>query len=120
MWIFTIYGFYSIACATGPDGRPDPETVMVRARKKKHLQNLKDKFPSIEGEIATSKTADYRFRFLLPKAEWVPILGELAQEQSWSNFKSKVHANEAQCGEEYGRALHTVWGTMNALQREEN
>ena len=29
MWVFTIYGFYSIACASKPDGTLDPDTVMV-------------------------------------------------------------------------------------------
>jgi len=46
MWIFSRQGFFSIACADKPgSGRKiDPDTVMVRARLKAHLQNLKNRF----------------------------------------------------------------------------
>lgn len=92
---------------------------MIRGRKKKHLQNLRDKFPSIQGEIVASKDTDYRYRVIVPKPEWVLILSELAKEQSWSNFKSKAHANSAQCGNDYVNSLHEVWETMHNLQVNE-
>jgi len=40
MWIFSVLGFYSVACASNPDGALDPDTVMVRARKMQHLKNF--------------------------------------------------------------------------------
>ena len=45
MWIFTRYGFYSIACATTPDGALDLENVVVRARLRDHLCGLQERFP---------------------------------------------------------------------------
>jgi hypothetical protein len=116
MWIFTIYGFYSVACVKGADGRPVQDTVMVRARKKKHLQNLKDKFAAIEGEIITSNHADYRYRVVMPKDVWVSILSELAAEQRWSNFKNEVADNWALCGSDYHETLHEVWEAGRKLQ----
>jgi hypothetical protein len=47
MWIFSVEGFYSVACATKPDGSIDRQTVMIRARRKQHLQNLKVRFPAL-------------------------------------------------------------------------
>ena len=120
MWIFTIYGFYSIACAAGADGQPDPATVMIRARKRQHLESLKVRFPVITAGIITTADSDYRYRVVLPKPDWLPILGALAEEQTWSNFKSRVHANYKKCGVDYGTALHDVWETMNRLQIQED
>lgn len=119
MWLFTIYGFYSIACADGQDGLRDPNTIMIRGREKRHLQNLKNKFPMIQEEIITTWNTDYRYRIVLTKAKWVPVLSELAQEQTWANFKNKVDNNSGQCGDDYAEALHKVWETMYGLQPRE-
>ena len=117
MWIFTRYGFYSVACASTPDGSLDKETVMVRGRRKDHLQNLRDRFPVIaDAEIVTMADRDYRYRFVVPKSVWAPILAQLAEEQEWSNFKSEVAAYQGAEGASYVRALHDVWGIMYRVQ----
>ena len=118
MWLFTIYGFYSIACARNNDGKLDTDTVMVRARARGHLKNLKDKFPQIEGEILATKETDYRYRLLMPKAQWLAILQDIGQEQDWSNFKDKVHQSETLCGQDYAKSLHQVWDLMYKLQKQ--
>jgi hypothetical protein len=63
MWLFTRYGFYSIACANKPDGSLDTQTVMVRARRIAHLRSLQKRFPALAaGEILTWPKRDYRYR----------------------------------------------------------
>jgi hypothetical protein len=100
MWVFTKYGFYSIACAdqAGRGRKIDPDTVMVRARTKQHLQNLKERFAFmlVGGNFAIEdrKETDYRFRILMPKATWVKMLTVLAEEQEWSNFKNEASKME--------------------------
>src|ERR1019366_6422301 len=82
MWIFTRYGFFSIACATGADGAIDADTVMVRSRLREHLLNLKARFPETElgkAKIQSSGRTDYRYRIVLPKVAWVAALAELAK-----------------------------------------
>jgi hypothetical protein len=117
MWIFVRYGFYSVACASKPDGSLDKETVMVRARSKDHLQNLRDRFPAIaDAEIVAMPDRDYRYRLIVPKQLWVPILAELAEEQDWSNFKNEAAAYQGRSGASYLTALHEVWATMYRLQ----
>src|ERR1035438_6454471 len=82
MWVFTRYGFYSIACASKSDGSLDKQSVMVRARCIAHLQGLQKRFPALAvGEIRKLPNHDYRYRLIIPKASWIAIIGELAQEQ---------------------------------------
>jgi len=58
MWIFTRYGFYSIACASTPDGALDMENVMVRARLRDHLCGLQERFPDLAStDITTTQNA---------------------------------------------------------------
>ena len=83
MWLFTRYGFYSIACADKPDGSLDTQTVMVHARRIARVCKVcRKRFPALAaGEILTWPKRDYRYRLIVPKTSWVAIIGELAQEQ---------------------------------------
>jgi hypothetical protein len=125
MWIFTKYGFFSIACANDAGGKIDPDKVMVRTRLREHLDSLKERFPKTvlgQAEIQVSEHTDYRYRIVVPKADWVAALAELATEQTWANFKTeagrfsiakkKAHA--------YVDALHSIWDVMHRLQMKED
>lgn len=118
MWVFSKIGFYSIACANRPGTNEiDPNMVMVRARIKKHLQNLRDRFPSLAGvEILVWPGRDYGYRLIIPKAVWVDVLKELAEEQTWNNFKNEAAKNHGRTGANYTRALHEIWRVMFSLQ----
>jgi len=121
MWVFTRYGFYSIACASKPDGSLDSQSVMVRARCIDHLRSLRKRFPTLSGgKILEWRNRDYRYRLIVPKASWAAILGELAQEQQWSNFKDEAAGYQGTSGRAYARALHEVWAVMNQLQQDED
>jgi len=120
MWVFTRYGFYSIACASKSDGSLDNQSVMVRARCITHLRNLQKRFPALAGgNILELPHYDYRYRLIIPKESWTAIIGELAQEQEWSNFKNEAERYQGESGKRYVRALHTVWGVMHRIQQEE-
>ena len=119
MWIFTRYGFYSVACASATDGSLDKETVMVRGRRKDHLQNLRGRFSVIsDAKIITTADNDYRYRLILSKRTWVTILAEMADEQDWSNFKNEAAAYQGKSGAAYLTALHEVWATITACSAE--
>jgi hypothetical protein len=116
MWLFTRYGFYSIACARQPNGLLDPCTVMIRARRSSHLRNLQRRFPTLaNAEIVSLPNRDYRYRLIVPKEAWVRVIAELAQEQEWSNFKAET-ARYQSAEPEYVGALHDVWSVMYHLQ----
>ena len=116
MWLFTRYGFYSIACASKHDGALDLKTLMIRSRLKAHLEKLQARFPRLSGaEIFTSPIRDYRYRILVDREVWEVVVAELVKEQTWSNFKNEVATFGG--GDEYVRALHEVWHVMHRLQR---
>lgn len=121
MWLFTTYGFFSVASAWANEDKKtytiDPDNMMIRSRVKQHLVNLQDRFDVLtEYEIKTSVTNDYMFRMMVPKAIWVNCIAELASEQMWSNFKDECHENEERLGKAFVMALHAVWGIMLKLQ----
>ncbi len=121
MWVFTRYGFYSIACANKADGKLDPDTVMVRARLREHLKALQERFAETEigkAEILNWSQRDYRYRIVVPKAVWAGALTEMAVEQTWSNFKNEAgrFARIKHMAYGYVDALHSVWEVMYGLQ----
>jgi hypothetical protein len=125
MWIFTRYGFVSVACASKKNGKIDEETVMVRARSRQHLVNLQERFPDTElgkAEILSAAGTDYEYRVILPKAKWVSILSELAMEQTWSNFKneSSRFASEKRMTHSYVDVLHEIWHVMQRFGARED
>jgi hypothetical protein len=121
MWIFTRYGFYSVGCADKPDGSLDTETVMVRARRVAHLRSLQKRFAALaDCKILTWPKRDYRYRIIVSKTSWIAVLGELAAEQNWSNFKNEAAKYDAASNKDYVRALHDVWSVMNRLQECED
>jgi len=117
MWLFTRYGFYSIACARKPDGTLDPQLLMIRARRITHLKTLQQRFRSLANvDIVTLPERDYRYRLIVPKELWARVVAELAEEQEWSNFKNEVTSYQGTAGSAYIRALHEVWLTMCDFQ----
>ena len=117
MWLFLPEAFISVACARKPDGSLDPDTVMLRARRKDHLQNLQKRFADIAAaEIRVTPRNDYRYRVVIPKAKWAEILSELVLAQDYSNFKNEAARYQGQKGAAYIHALHEVWNVMHRLQ----
>ena len=50
MWIFTRYGFFSIACpkiAYAESDSLQEDRLMIRARRRKHLEALQARFPEL-------------------------------------------------------------------------
>ena len=122
VWIFTKYGFFSAVCARQGDGshfQPvDPDRIMVRARLKSHLTNLKQAFPVqlADCEIMEFPGTDYAYRIFVSKEAWAHVVTELTMEMDYDNFKSKVASFQGADGADYEHALHEVWSVMNRLQ----
>ncbi len=122
MWLFTRYGFFSAVCARRGDGgqeQPvDTERIMIRARDRRHLQALVDRFAEQLGdaEILENTGTDYRFRVFASKSVWMDVVSQLAGETDYDNFKSAVSRHLGTDGADYIHALHSVWSTMYNLQ----
>ena len=111
MWIFSIYGFYSVAAG-------EKNQLMVRSRMRQHLEALQRRFPKQlgNGKIVESRTNDYKFRLVVGRKAWESVVVELAKEQTWSNFKGQVAKNKDHMASGYEDALHRVWAIMHGLQ----
>ena len=119
MWLFTIYGFFSVACVVRRDGTLDTSSVAIRARCYDHLKNLCIRF-SLRQKIHRTPEADYRYRITMSKAKWARLTAKLAAEQTWSNFKAEAQLWEREVGWEYVASLHAVWYEMYHLQAASN
>lgn len=112
-----------------PDGWDTEPWTMVRSRVRDDLVQLVERY----GELVPSRTDiielshhDYPHRLLVPQREWVAVIGRLAEDVQYSNFKQAV-AEQARTPEE-GQAraalYHRVWSVMYGaeewLQRRVN
>lgn len=120
-WLFTKYGFFSAVCARqgdGAHGSPvDPDRIMVRARRREHLERLIAAHSAELGgaEVHESPGTDYRFRVFVDKTVWAEVMKRLVLETDYDNFKSAV--GQAMPDERgYQHALHDIWSVTNRLQ----
>ena len=109
MWLFTTQGFYSVVAH-----RRDPDKVLVRARAREDLEFLREQIRKLR--IYSDLSADYRWRAIATRAEWVAALAQLASEIDYDNFKSAV---SVRLGYERSRVYEHVWGELLSLQRED-
>ncbi|SRR6266566_7268388 len=117
MWLFTRYGFFSIACASKPDGTLNHDQVMIRARRDAHLQALQYRFPQLrEYKSLVFDNRDYRYRLIIPKDVWIDVLTGIAREQEWSNFKDEAGRFQGSKGEDYLKVLSRIWTITRELQ----
>ena len=101
MWIFSKSGFLSIV-----EHREDPDTLIVRARSARPLE---ENWP--ECEIITLEEADYRFRIITERDSVLTTVARLVDSVDYDNFKNACHERG-----EYQRALGSVWRVMFEFQ----
>jgi hypothetical protein len=110
MWLFTQYGFFSIAVYR-------PGRVQIRARAVAHLQRLKLRF-GWKDRIRRTRPADYPYRLEIDQERWAHALWELAREQTWSNVKGAA-GRAFGPGDPYTEAMHAVWAYLACNLEEE-
>ena len=94
---------------------------MVRSRDRGHLEALQERFPELAGfTIHESPNNDYRFRLFCPKELWAPILGKLALDVDYDNFKDAVGAWQGKQGRAYQNAHSDVWVVMYDFQKHKH
>jgi hypothetical protein len=106
MWLFTTKGFYSVV-----EHRDDPDYLLIRCRVKSDLENLLDHMPTME--MVETKNADYRYRAVVPRREWLATMLELGDELDYDNFKDAVKKRQ---GAERSSVYLRVWQVLLHLQ----
>ncbi len=105
MWLFIKDAFVSIVEAHG-----EPHNVLVRARRKKHLETF---LPEHEKSITEDSNRDYRFRVKVSKEAIATIVSQyVLKSLTYDNFKGAQSHQDPQ----WTRALHDVWDVMYRLQ----
>lgn len=98
------------------DGR-----MLIRARCRQDAFNLFNEHHETlktMTEPSSDPTRDYRWRLSISRAEWLILATRLAEQVTYSNFKSACHKRPDQ--ESKAGALMKVWQVMADVQREEN
>ena len=109
MWLFTDQGFYSVVAHNR-----DPGKLLVRARVREDLEALREQIPEIR--IYSDRRADYRWRAVVTRAEWVKAVALFAASIDYPNFKQA--AADRQPGDRLP-IYQRIWGELLALQQAE-
>ena len=111
MWLITPTGFFSIV-QKPTDAQAN--TLTVRARVRQDLETLRAQCLPGLGKIEESRTNDYRFRAVAPRAEVAAALAEMVNRLDYGNFKSQVAKVQ---GPERAHLYHDVWNVLYRLQK---
>ena len=105
MWVFTSKGFLSAV-----QHRANKDRVMIRARRKEHLEATICK--EVNEQVFETEYADYRFRITVSKVEFSDFLVGQVKAIDYDNFKNSIPESENQ----YHDACLKVWGALYATQ----
>ena len=105
MWIATKHGFYSIV-------QKAPTNFHIRARVRRDLENLL-KLTATDWEILEWPLADYRYRVIVERKDFVEVMGALALDLDYPNFKSQIAKTPDQRAKL--DAFHQIWALLAQL-----
>lgn len=111
MWLTTTRGFYSIV-----EHRDSPDMVLVRGRKRAHLEALQDLCEYPLPPVSVDPAADYPFRMTVPKAVVARLAYEFVMDIDYPNFKTASAEHDRQATDVY----HSVWSVLLKLETGED
>lgn len=112
MWMVTPRGFFA-ACRD----RNDPDKIIVRARLKKDMKRLRQLMVSLEMAPLEAPwfdpKADYRYRMVLSRGDWVVLMMRLAEEVDYPTLKARIREVD---GKKRYRVMEDVWEALLGLE----
>jgi hypothetical protein len=112
MWLITSVGFFSVV-QKASDLAGD--TLTVRARVRGDLDALREQYLPSLSDVQESKTNDYRFRAVAPRADVAAAMADMVNQLQYSNFKNQVAKKQ---GSARSNLYHDVWDVLYRLQTE--
>ncbi|MFO1010534.1 MAG: hypothetical protein U1F29_10775 [Planctomycetota bacterium] len=99
-------------------GEVEHDRLMVRARKREHLELLRSQHAVLTGMriLRSPDHADYRWRVLVPRSVFAEVMREIVERLTVTNVKSDAHVHEAETGRDYVSALHACHALFAKLQ----
>lgn len=122
MWIIhPEIGLLSIVVADDPEtAKPSTNRIMLRGRRRAHLESLRRLCPSLVGARITvaRKDLDYPVRLVVDRSAFIQALAELGRTLAYRNVKGCAHANEAVLGSDFVQAMHDVHTRLARISDE--
>ena len=106
-WFFTKMGFFSAVSKTKGEWQ-------IRARSKKHLENLIKAADLVGQKIQHSLDSDYAYRIRVDADGLHKVVLSIEKSLDYSNVKGMVGRLPGE--EKYERLMHRVWSVMSELQ----
>ena len=93
MWLYTTCGFFSVV-----EDRQEPDRLVVRARVRGDLDNLREQYLPELGPTIDTPERDYQHRAYVGREDFARGLAALAMDLHQNNFKESVAARRATHG----------------------
>lgn len=122
MWVMTTTGMFSVVsddlsrqadAPQAPDGVGRPDGLVVRARAESDILGLLDALELPRSRAVSTPTADYPWRAILSRDEWIRFLAAEVGRLDYANFKSRVLETQ---GRDRHDAYMRVWSALRSIQ----
>lgn len=91
MWMLTNFGAFSTTLRDARDLKGDDERqLQVRARRAKHLIELKRHYLANASDVVQLRHRDYEYRIYCTHDDWALAVARMAQDIDYGNFKNSV------------------------------
>jgi len=104
MWVFTVYGFFSVVNTTSSRSSngelmSEDQVVEVRSRHRQHLECLMDRFEEQIGDAvilgyddvnSAYARRDYEYRIIINAEDWVHLGAMLSADVTYPSFRGEV------------------------------
>jgi len=110
MWLITNFGFFSVV------QKPRDSQLTVRARSRKDLATLREKYLPQLGEIIQGGGTDYQYRAKVSHQDFAQALQQIVMDIDYSNFKNSVAKNQ---GHKRASIYHDLWHTLWRISEEQ-
>jgi len=115
LWVFTTKGFFSIV-----EHKKDPNLVVIRARVRKDIDNIKMLFEELGlevSDVAENVSFDYKYRVFAGRIDWASVMIRLITDMGYTNFKNAVYeADSPEVMDQRHEAYLDIWAIMHELQ----
>lgn len=115
MWLFTLFGFFSVVqSAEKRKGQKGP-MMMIRGRDLKEMKNLVKYFDVLRKyKIQTGVGTDYKYRVVVTKKDWLTVSDLMTRWIEYPNFKDAV-ASVPNQSPEYVQRLMRLWALIRQV-----
>jgi len=110
VWLFTPFGFFSVVA-----DRDKANQVIVRARVKGDLENLRTKYLPTLGPTVMLQMRDYPYRGFVSRDDLAAAMPKITQDITYTNFKNEVTKQQ---GDPRHDLYLRVWGVMKNAEEE--